>query len=303
MTIVDEIDAPVVGNGSTPEAPATAPLTHLKPVTAPPPPYDDVLDDDLLVGAGQEEVVAAPGSAKMLRLTRIAATSVTAVIGMASFVLSFASLSDLAVRADYPDSLAPLWPIIVDGAILASTMAVLALGPYGKSQRGNRRFFWWVLAFAATVSVACNGLHAVIPAGTALSPWLKAAIGVVPPVFLLLTAHGAAILSRIRPMTAKAVRAQEESEKARAAADKARRAEERRQYWIDRARVVQEQNPTTKAIAERPVEQIAEVLELAHRGESQRGVHRITGVRHEAFKKILDADVAVHGELVASSAR
>jgi hypothetical protein len=302
MTIVDEIDAPPVRNGATLAAPATAPITHLSPVGAPPPPpYDDVIDDDLLVGAGQEEVVAAPGSAKVLRLTRIAAVSITAVIGIASFVLSFASLSDLAVRAGYRHNLAPLWPIIVDGTILASTMGVLALGPYGKSQRSNRRFFWWVLALAAMVSIGGNGLHAIIPPGAELSPWLKAAIGVVPPVSLLATAHGAAILSRIRPMTAKAVRAQEESERARAAADQARRAEERRQYWIDRARVVQEQNPTTKAIAERPVEQIAEVLELAHRGESQRGVHRITGVRHEAFKKILDADAAVHGELVAAS--
>ncbi|KAA1250211.1 DUF2637 domain-containing protein [Mycobacterium simiae] len=255
------------------------PITRLPSLTTP------ILDDDLVL-AGDEEVMAAPGSARMLHATRYAAVSITAVIGIASFILSFASLTDLAIRSGYPHDLAPLWPIIVDGTILSATMAVLALGAYGQQQRANRRFFWWVLALAAMASVGSNALHAIIPPGNELAPWLKAAIGVVPPVSLLATAHGAAILSRVRPMTVKAVRVQQETQQAQRAAD-------RRRYWVEIARAVQEQNPSQKAIADRPIDQIADILEFTHDGaQSQRAISTSTGLHHETIRKILQAAAA-----------
>lgn len=291
MTVVD---APL---DSTPAAPrnghtahsATTPLaTYAAPTHA----FDDA--DDLVV-AGSEEIVAAPGSAKMLRATRFAAVAITAIIGIASFILSFASLADLAVRAGYPANLAPLWPVIVDGTILMATMAILALGPYGQQQRANRRFFWWVLALSAMVSVGSNAMHAIIPADTELSPWLKAAIGVVPPVSLLATAHGAAILSRIRPMTMKTVRAQHASQEAE-------RIEARRRYWLTVARVMQDQNATVKAIADRPTEQIAEVLERTNdKSDSQRAISTATGLHHEAIRKIVGAAPAAQEHVAAAN--
>jgi Protein of unknown function (DUF2637) len=290
MTIVDDpTDAPPARNGSTP--PITAPITQLRPTPQLATPPDEA-DDELVVA--EEEFVAAPGSAKMLRVTRFAAVSITAIIGIASFILSFASLSDLAERASYPHNLAPLWPIIVDGTILASTMGVLALGPYGQQQRHNRRFFWWVLAIAALVSVGCNGLHAIIPPGTPLSPWLKAAVGVVPPVSLLATAHGAAILSRVRPMTVKAVREQ-------AASHHAQLAEARRQHWLSIARIVQEQNSATRAIAERPTEQVAEILEGLHKGVSKRAICAQTNLHHEVVTKIEKAANALQRSVAVAS--
>lgn len=279
MTVVDDapLDTHPTRNGT---AFSTGPIATL-------PAQQLVLspgDDDLVLADG-EEVMAAPGSARMLRVTRFAAVSITAVIGIASFILSFASLTDLAIRAGYPRNLAPLWPIIVDGTILASTMAVLALGAYGAQQRANRRFFWWVLALSAMVSVGANALHATIQPGIELAPWLKAAIGVVPPVSLLATAHGAAILSRVRPMTVKAVRLQQEVQQVQ-------QEEDRRRYWLEAARAVQQQNPTVKAIADRPVEQIAEVLEATHNGVSQRGLSTATGLHHETIRKIQQAAAA-----------
>lgn len=279
MTVVDDapLDTHPARNGSSV---ATMPMAPL-----PSAPTIPVADDDLVL-AGDEEVLAAPGSAKMLRATRFAAVGITAIIGIASFILSFASLTDLAIRAGYNRSLAPLWPIIVDGTILSATMAVLALGAYGQQQRSNRRFFWWVLALAAMASVGANALHATLPPTAELEPWLKAAIGVVPPVSLLATAHGAAILSRVRPMTVKAVRVHQETQEAQRAAD-------RRRYWVEVAHRVKEQNPTQKAIADRPVEQIADVLELAHDGaQSKRGINKATGLHHETVSKLLQAGAA-----------
>lgn len=280
MTVVDDapLDTQPTRNGS--------PVASSLPIVPPPlTPVIPVADDDLVL-AGDEEVMAAPGSAKMLRATRFAAVGITAIIGIASFILSFASLTDLAIRAGYYRVLAPLWPIIVDGTILQATMAILALGPYGKQQRSNRRFFWWVLALSATASIGANALHATLPPNVPLEPWLKAAIGIVPPLSLLLSVHGAAILSRVRPMTVKAVRAHQETRQAQRAAD-------RRRYWCEVARAVQEQNATQKAIADRPVEQIADVLEFAHDGgQSKRAINKATGLHHETISKILQAGAA-----------
>lgn len=283
MTVVDDAppDLQRTRNGATQASSRT-----IEPLSAAP------ADDDNLALAGDREVRAAPGSAKMLRATRFAAVSITAVIGVASFVLSFASLTDLATRAGYPHNLAPLWPVIVDGTILSATMAVLALGAYGAQQRANRSFFWWVLALAAMASVGSNALHAIVAPGNELAPWLKAAIGVVPPVSLLATAHGAAILSRIRPMTVKAARVQQETRQAQ-------RAAERRRYWVSTARTIQ-QKTTYKTIADRPVEQIADVLEsINDGGQSQRAISSSTGLHHETIRKILQAGVAAIGSAPA----
>lgn len=283
MTVVADapLDTHAPRNGSA--VASTMPIVPLTAVPAFP------VDDDDLVLAGDEEVLTAPGSATTLRATRLTAVGIAALIGIASFILSFASLNDLAIRAGYHPNLAPLWPSIVDGTILGSTMAIVALGPYGKQQRANRRYFWSVLALAATVSVGANALHAILPPGADLAPWLKAAIGVVPPVSLLAVVHGAAILSRVRPMTVKAVRAHQETRQAQRAAD-------RRRYWVEVARTVQEQNPTQKAIADRPVEQIADVLEFALDGsQSKRSINKATGLHHETISKILQAGAVAMG--------
>ncbi|MGK2881196.1 MAG: DUF2637 domain-containing protein [Mycobacterium sp.] len=141
-------------------------------------------------------MVRLAGSRRVLRRTRAAAVLITAGIGVASFVLSFAALRDLAQRSGIPEHLAWLWPLIVDGAILQATMAVIVLAGF-QDQRRNRRFFWAVLTCSAAVSVGANALHAVIPADAVLSPWWAAGIAVVAPVSLLASTHGLSLLSRV----------------------------------------------------------------------------------------------------------
>ena len=137
------------------------------------------------------------GGGGVLRWTFAGAIAISTVIAIASFVLSFATLWDLATRAGLPRNLSWLWPVIVDGTILQATISVIALAPY-ESQRPARRFFWAVLATSALVSISSNGLHAFITGGSSLHPALAAAIATVAPISLLAATHGLAVLSRAR---------------------------------------------------------------------------------------------------------
>lgn len=110
----------------------------------------------------------------------VAGTSLLAVGG---FVLSFAALRDLAVRVGMPADLGWIWPLLIDGMIVESTLAVVAL-----SQRGSRRavwYAWFLLAVGAVVSVGSNGVHAMLTG----HGWAGAAAASVPPVVLLATTH------------------------------------------------------------------------------------------------------------------
>jgi uncharacterized protein DUF2637 len=133
---------------------------------------------------------------RSLVFTRIIAVLITAGIGVASFVLSFAALRDLANRAGISERLAWLWPLIVDGTILQATMAVVVLAGQ-PGQHRSRRYFWIVLSSSAAVSVGANALHAAIRGSTVLNPWLAAAIAVVAPVSLLASTHGLSLLLRV----------------------------------------------------------------------------------------------------------
>ncbi|KZF08027.1 MAG: DUF2637 domain-containing protein [Rhodococcus sp. (in: high G+C Gram-positive bacteria)] len=133
---------------------------------------------------------------KVLRATLASAVVITTVIGIASFVLSFAALWDLATMAGVPRSLSWLWPVIVDGTILQATISVIALAQF-EDQRSGRRFFWAVLVIAALVSIGANAMHAFISQAGTLHPALSATIATVAPVSLLAATHGLGILVRL----------------------------------------------------------------------------------------------------------
>ena len=133
---------------------------------------------------------------KVLRATLVSAVVITTVIGIASFVLSFAALWDLATMAGVPRSLSWLWPVIVDGTILQATISVIALAQF-EDQRSGRRFFWGVLITAALVSIGANAMHAFISDAGTLHSALSAAIATVAPVSLLAATHGLGILVRV----------------------------------------------------------------------------------------------------------
>ena len=84
----------------------------------------------------------------------------TVFIAAGAFWLSFTSLADLARRSGIGAGQAWAWPLIVDGVIVVSTVAVVALA-------GKRAAWypWALLVGGAAVSVTANSLHAVVAAG------------------------------------------------------------------------------------------------------------------------------------------
>ncbi|WP_460818042.1 DUF2637 domain-containing protein, partial [Microbacterium petrolearium] len=81
----------------------------------------------------------------------------TVFIAAGAFWLSFTSLADLARRSGIGAGQAWAWPLIVDGVIVVSTVAVVALA-------GERAAWypWALLVGGAAVSVTANSLHAVV---------------------------------------------------------------------------------------------------------------------------------------------
>lgn len=132
----------------------------------------------------------------------ITAVAGTVFIAAGAFWLSFTSLSDLAKRSGIGAGQAWAWPLIVDGIIVVSTVAVVALA-------GNRSAWypWSLLIGGAVVSVTANAIHAVIAADADVPDILAGAVAAVPPVVLLAITHLTVILTRAtaaRPAEAEA---------------------------------------------------------------------------------------------------
>ncbi|WP_280449921.1 DUF2637 domain-containing protein [Nocardia brasiliensis] len=125
-----------------------------------------------------------------MRWARWSAVVIIVIIGVAAFVLSFAALRDLAILANTPKRWAWLFPVIVDGTIIQATVGALVLA---KSR--ERKWFLWVLAVGAVVSVAGNSVHAVA-AGRILPGWAAALVAAIAPISLLVDTHGLAVLFR-----------------------------------------------------------------------------------------------------------
>lgn len=99
----------------------------------------------------------------------------TVFLSVVSFILSYIALADLARIAGLGPQ-AYLWPVMIDGAIVVGTVAVLAKADWHS---------WSMLSGAALVSVVGNGIHAWISQGT----WIAVGVALTPPVFLLWVTH------------------------------------------------------------------------------------------------------------------
>lgn len=100
-------------------------------------------------------------------------------IGIAalSFWLSFVALADLARRSGFAEPQALAWPLIVDGLIVVSTAAAMAMPRAG--------YPWALLVLGAAVSLAGNGIHAW---ELTRSP-VAVCVSLVPPLWLLASTH------------------------------------------------------------------------------------------------------------------
>lgn len=117
----------------------------------------------------------------------------TAAIGVGAFWLSFRALSDLASRAGVPGELGWMWAAIVDGVIVTSTVAAVALD---KSGWRAVWFAWLLLALSAGVSVVANVIHAIVTTDGSINVTLVGAIAAVPPLVLLAMTHLTVVVVR-----------------------------------------------------------------------------------------------------------
>lgn len=128
----------------------------------------------------------------------IFAVSITSLLAIVSFMLSFSGLVASAEWASVPAWLAWSVPVTIDGAILVYTVAAYVFRERG--DRGSTVLSWLSLALWAAVSVAANALHAA-----EVGPEVQRVVGVViaglAPVAVLLTTHtlGRLIVPTKRP--------------------------------------------------------------------------------------------------------
>jgi hypothetical protein len=113
------------------------------------------------------------------------------LIGIGAFWLSFMALADLAARSGIASGQAWIWPLLVDGLIVVSTIAVVAL-----DGRAGAWYPWALLICGALVSVAANALHAVVAADASVPAMLAATVAAVPPRVLLASTHLTVVLTR-----------------------------------------------------------------------------------------------------------
>ncbi|OZF26322.1 hypothetical protein CH295_26790 [Rhodococcus sp. 14-2483-1-2] len=121
----------------------------------------------------------------VLNTALITGITLTSIIALSSFWLSFAALRDLAVLAGTDPRLAWLLPVVIDGAIVATTVIALGLSQHTDRQTvGGRRLIQVVLITAAGASILGNSYHAILEPD-ALPSAVAAGIAAVAPVFLL----------------------------------------------------------------------------------------------------------------------
>jgi hypothetical protein len=152
----------------------------------------------------------------------------TVVIAAGAFVLSFSALTDLSVRAGINPALAWMWPIIVDGMIVAATVAIVALAGRGAREQA---YPWVLLFFGAIVSTAANSVHAVLAVRAEngnVPVVVSALVAAMPPVVLLAITHLTVILvQNARPAAASSEPAASDAAREPAAAKPASRGSRR----------------------------------------------------------------------------
>lgn len=97
------------------------------------------------------------------------------VIMSAAFILSYAALLALAIEAGYSIWLGWLWPLLLDGMIISSTLSLVKRQFAGQPTR----YIWFLLVLSDGLSIGLNG-YAAWP------NWAFMAIHAAPPLVLVL---------------------------------------------------------------------------------------------------------------------
>lgn len=109
------------------------------------------------------------------------------LLALFAFIISFDALRTLALACGIRTSLSWMFPLIIDGSVLAFTWATWAF-----RTRGLATWYPWLMLVAfSAFSIAGNSLHAhAVPIeGMTLPGWAPGVVMSMPPIALLATTH------------------------------------------------------------------------------------------------------------------
>ncbi|MFE9955814.1 DUF2637 domain-containing protein [Micromonospora sp. NPDC005299] len=122
-------------------------------------------------------------------LAGVVASAGTLAVTVAGFALSYDAIRAVGIASRIRTEWAWLLPVSVDGAMAVATIAAVVL----RRMTGQTAWYPWAVVLAgAGISIACNGLHAVPPAGSALvieEAKVRFAVSAIPAVMLALSVH------------------------------------------------------------------------------------------------------------------
>ena len=136
-----------------------------------------------------------PDSRPVLRLV----VTVTTLLALVSFAVSFAGLVAVAQWAAIPSWLAWALPVFIDGAIIVYTLAMLVFRARGASTA----FAWSALLAFTGVSVAANAAHVYAEGDPSdWRTWVGASLAGLAPAGVAVATHTLAGLTVRPPITA-----------------------------------------------------------------------------------------------------
>ncbi|WP_422744391.1 DUF2637 domain-containing protein [Micromonospora sp. WMMD754] len=122
-------------------------------------------------------------------LAGVVASAGTIAVTVAGFALSYDAIRAVGIASRIRTEWAWLLPVSVDGAMAVATIAAVVL----RRLTGKTEWYpWAVVLVGAAISIACNGLHAIPPAGAALvieEREVRFAVSAIPAVMLALSVH------------------------------------------------------------------------------------------------------------------
>ncbi|MEU5946332.1 DUF2637 domain-containing protein [Micromonospora sp. NPDC047465] len=122
-------------------------------------------------------------------LAGVVASAGTIAVTVAGFALSYDAIRAVGIASRIRTEWAWLLPVSVDGAMAVGTIAAVVL----RRMTGKTAVYPWVVVLiGAAISIACNGLHAIPPAGAELvipERWVRFAVSAIPAVMLALSVH------------------------------------------------------------------------------------------------------------------
>lgn len=148
---------------------------------------------------------------------QVFAVILLSIVGLGAFILSFKALMESFEMAGNDPNTSFIFPIIIDGPILAATVAIFYLAGFERKY-GSKIYSWFVLILFSAGSIVLNASHAADNPDRITDITVATVMAAAPPVALMLTIHLLAILVHRQKKragssaTAKSVNAQGEVE-------------------------------------------------------------------------------------------